>query len=190
MRSSGMAKQSAGLLLYRRVPGEVAGDTAHVEVLLVHPGGPFWARKDAGAWSIPKGEYLDGDDPAATAVREFTEELGSPPPDGEDVALGEVRQTGGKHVVAWAREGDFDVATVRSNTFELEWPRGSGRVQEFPEVDRAAWFTLTEATDKLLASQRPFLDTLRSITDLADGAGALTGVYEPGELDELRDEWH
>lgn len=184
-----MAKQSAGLLLYRWVRADGAGDTARVEVLLVHPGGPFWARKDAGAWSIPKGEYLEDEDPAATAVREFIEELGSPPPEGEDVALGEVRQTGGKHVVAWAREGDFDAATAHSNTFELEWPRGSGRLQQFPEVDRAAWFPLDEAAEKLLAGQRPFLDTLRSVAGLSRFSGALNGVYDPGELDRLRDEW-
>jgi predicted NUDIX family NTP pyrophosphohydrolase len=157
-----VAKRSAGLLLYRRVGDDAAGP-GRVEVLLVHPGGPFWARKDAGAWSIPKGEYLDGEDPAAAAVREFTEELGSPPPEGDDMPLGELRQAGGKLVVAWAREGDFDVATATSNTFELEWPRGSGRLQEFPEVDRVAWFSLDEAAERLLASQRPVLDALTRV---------------------------
>ncbi|MEO6629896.1 MAG: NUDIX domain-containing protein, partial [Aquihabitans sp.] len=117
-----MAKRSAGLLLYRWVaPADTPPDRI-LEVLLAHPGGPFWARKDDGSWSIPKGEYTDGEDPARAAAREFTEELGSPPPEGVDRPLGEVRQTGGKVVVAWAREGDFDASTAHSNTFELEWP--------------------------------------------------------------------
>jgi predicted NUDIX family NTP pyrophosphohydrolase len=147
-----MATRSAGLLLHRRTD-------AGVEVLLVHPGGPFWARRDEGAWSIPKGEY-DDDDPLAAARREFAEELGQPPPTGPTVPLGEVRQKGGKRVVAWAVAGDLDPASVVSNTFELEWPRGSGRLREFPEVDRAEWFTLDEARRRILEGQRPLLDAL------------------------------
>lgn len=172
VRSLGMAKRSAGLLLYRWVVQHGSARDRSLEVLLAHPGGPFWAHKDDGSWSIPKGEYLDGEDPARAAVREFTEELGRPPPDGEDLPLGEVRQAGGKLVVAWAREGDFDATTAQSNTFELEWPRGSGRLQEFPEVDRVGWFSLDEAADKLLAGQRPLLEALRvSLTELAGENG-------------------
>ena len=127
-----MPKRSAGILLYER-----AG--ADLMVLLVHPGGPFWARKDAGAWSIPKGEYAQGEDALAVAVREFEEETGMRPA-GEFRALGEVTQSGGKMVAAWAVEGDFDPAALKSNRFELEWPPRSGRMQSFPEVDRAEWF--------------------------------------------------
>jgi predicted NUDIX family NTP pyrophosphohydrolase len=153
-----MAIRSAGLLLHRTTPSGV------LEVLLVHPGGPFWARRDAGAWSIPKGEYADDEDPLAAARREFAEELGHPPPDGTATPLGEVRQKGGKVVVAWAVEGDLDPATTVSNTFELEWPRGSGRLREFPEVDRAEWFTLEEAAVRILEGQRPLLEALRAAT--------------------------
>jgi predicted NUDIX family NTP pyrophosphohydrolase len=151
-----MPKRSAGLLLHR------VGEGGGLEVLLVHPGGPFWARRDDGAWSIPKGEYNADEDPHATAVREFEEELGVAPPPGEDVLLGEVRQAGGKVVIAWAREGDLDVTEVRSNSFEMEWPRGSGRRQSFSEVDRAEWFGLAAARRKLLSGQVPFLDRLAS----------------------------
>jgi predicted NUDIX family NTP pyrophosphohydrolase len=147
-------KRSAGLLVWRRTPD------GH-EVLLVHPGGPFWARKDDGAWSIPKGEIDDGEEPLDVAVREFREELGIEPP-AVDAAfpLGEIRQSGGKIVTAWAVEGDADVSSIESNTFEMEWPPGSGARRPFPEVDRAAWFTLADAEPKLLAGQRPFLDGL------------------------------
>ena len=149
-----MARRSAGILLHR------AG-AAGPEVLLVHPGGPFWAKKDAGAWSIPKGEYDDAEDPLACARREFAEELGAPPPDGtEPVELGEVRQKGGKVVVAWALEGDFDAETIRSNTFRMEWPPRSGAMREFPEVDRAGWFGLDAAREKILPAQAPLLDRL------------------------------
>jgi predicted NUDIX family NTP pyrophosphohydrolase len=148
------AKRSAGILLYRR-----SGDGA-LEVLLVHPGGPFWAKKDLGAWSIPKGEYEDGEDALAAARREFAEELGSPASDGEHVALGEVRQKSGKVVTAWALEGDIDADTVTSNTFTMEWPPRSGRTREFPEVDRAAWFGLDEARERILPAQAPLLDRL------------------------------
>jgi predicted NUDIX family NTP pyrophosphohydrolase len=133
-------------------------------VLLVHPGGPFWARRDAGAWSIPKGEYAEEEDPLDAARREFAEELGRPAPDRPAIALGEVRQKAGKLVTAWAVEGDLDPATVVSNTFAMEWPRGSGRLREFPEVDRAEWFTLEEAAVRILEGQRPLLDALRAST--------------------------
>jgi predicted NUDIX family NTP pyrophosphohydrolase len=153
-----MPRTSAGLLLHRRRAGTI-------EVLLVHPGGPFWARKDDGAWSIPKGEYEAGEDPLDVARREFTEELGSAPPAGSHTDLGEVTQRGGKRVRAWALAGDFDATSMVSNTFELEWPRGSGTIQEFPECDRAEWFTLEVAGRKLLGAQRPFLHRLAELVD-------------------------
>jgi predicted NUDIX family NTP pyrophosphohydrolase len=131
------------------------------EVLLGHMGGPFWAKKDDGAWSIPKGEHGPAEDPLAVARREFEEELGSPVPAGALVPLGEVRVTSAKLLAVWAGEGDLDASATRSNTFELEWPPRSGRVQEFPEIDRAAWFGLAEARAKLLKGQVPFLDRLR-----------------------------
>jgi predicted NUDIX family NTP pyrophosphohydrolase len=149
-----MAATSAGLLLYRRTPD---GD---LEVLIAHPGGPFWARKDEGAWSVPKGEYAPGDDPLQTAYREFEEEIGLPVPPGPPRPLGEVRQPGGKRVVVWALEADLDLAGACSNTFELEWPKGSGTVREFPEVDRVAWAPLPVARTKLLKGQIAFLDLL------------------------------
>ena len=130
-------------------------------------GGPYWARKDDGAWSIPKGEYGDGEDAFTAARREFEEELGSPPPDGEYHELGEVRQTNGKVVVAWAVEGDLDADAIVSNTFELQWPPRSGRTQQFPEVDRAAWFELEAARPKLVKGQAQLLDRLAAT--LADG---------------------
>ena len=149
-----MPKLSAGLLLYRWADGEL-------EVLIVHPGGLFWARKDDGAWSIPKGEFDDGQDPLEHARREFAEELGSAAPVlGDYLPLGQIKQPSGKLVSCWAIEGDLDVETIRSNTFEMEWPRGSGRMQEFPEVDRAAWFSVDEARAKLLGGQVLFLDRL------------------------------
>ena len=151
-----MPKTSAGLLLYRRVDGAL-------EVLLVHPGGPYWARKDDGAWSVPKGEYEPGEDPLEVARREFEEELGAAPPDGTPAPLGEIRQAGGKIVTAWAQEGDLDVTDVRSNTFEMEWPPRSGRTQEFPEVDAAAWFSIEDARTKLNRGQLPFLDRLSGV---------------------------
>ena len=147
-----MPKRSAGLLMYRRAAAGLA-------VLLVHPGGPFWAKKDAGAWSIPKGEYAPGEDPLAVARREFEEETGARP-HGDVVPLGEIVQAGGKRVTAWAVEGDFDPATLVSNTFETEWPPRSGRKVRFPEVDRAAWFSAEEARDKLVSAQRAFVDRL------------------------------
>jgi predicted NUDIX family NTP pyrophosphohydrolase len=155
-------KLSAGLLLHRGGPDAL-------EVLLVHPGGPFWARRDAGAWSIPKGEYGDGEDPLAAARREFTEELGLAVPAGEPEALGEVRQKGGKRVTAWALAADLDIEAIASNTFELEWPPRSGRVQQFPEVDRAGWFALAPAREKLLPAQVPLLDRLEERLGLRGG---------------------
>jgi predicted NUDIX family NTP pyrophosphohydrolase len=148
-----MPKSSAGILLYRVRAGEP-------EVLLVHPGGPFWARKDRGAWSIPKGEYEEGDDPRAAALREFEEETGRPLDAGELAALGKIKQRGGKVVTAWAAEGDLDPAAITSNTFELEWPPRSGRMREFPEVDSAQWFALPEARTKILPAQEELLDRL------------------------------
>lgn len=147
-----MPRRSAGLLLYRRREGGV-------EVLLVHPGGPFWANKDDGVWSIPKGEYAAEEDPLAAAKREFEEETGARPKGGA-VALGSFRQSSAKIVDAWAVEGDFDPASLKSNTLTLEWPPRSGRTREVPEVDRAAWFTPEEAARKLLKGQLPILETL------------------------------
>jgi predicted NUDIX family NTP pyrophosphohydrolase len=136
-----------------------------LEVLLVHPGGPFWARRDEGAWSVPKGEVGTHEDALAAAQREFVEELGSAPlARGSPVTLEPVRQAGGKLVVAWALEGDFDPAGMRSNSFSMEWPPRSGRTQEFPEVDRAAWFTLEQARRKLVEAQRALLDQLERLS--------------------------
>lgn len=154
-----MAKASAGLLLYRFAG--VAADA--IEVLLVHPGGPFWARKDEGAWSIPKGEYESGDDPLLCARLEFLEEVGSAVPDGALEDLGEVTQGGGKRVHVWALEGDLDVTSIDSNTFELEWPPRSNKLQSFPEVDKAGWFALDGARQKLNPAQVAFLDRLVTV---------------------------
>ncbi|MEJ2671861.1 MAG: NUDIX domain-containing protein [Deltaproteobacteria bacterium] len=149
-----MPKRSAGLLLYRRRQGEV-------EILLVHPGGPFWAKKDEGAWSIPKGEYAPEEDPLDAAWREFKEETGCAAA-GEVIPLGSLKQPSGKIVQAWALEGDCNAAAIRSNTFTLEWPPKSGRSQEFPEVDKAAWFSLKAARSKILRGQAGFLEELAS----------------------------
>jgi len=146
-------ERSAGILLFRH--GE-----AGLEVLLVHPGGPFFARRDAGAWSIPKGLYEAGEEPLACARREFAEELGSPCPDGPALELGEIRQRNGKRVTTWALEGDLDPGRITSNTFTIEWPPRSGRHQVFPEVDRAGWFALDAARGRILAAQAPLLDRL------------------------------
>ncbi len=148
-----MPKLSAGLLLYR-ARGKV------VDVLIAHPGGPFWARKDDGAWSIPKGEYADGEDPWGAAQREFAEEIGLPAPSGSRIDFGALRQPSGKVVTAFGVLGDLDITEARSNTFELEWPKGSGRMREFPEVDRIGWFPVAQARIKLLKGQRAFLDLL------------------------------
>jgi predicted NUDIX family NTP pyrophosphohydrolase len=150
-----MARRSAGILLYR-----LAGQEP--EVLLVHPGGPFWARKDEGAWSIPKGEYADDEDPRAAAFREFEEDLGAAPPNDPDALLdlGEVRQRSGKVVTAYALEGDLDASAITSNTFAMEWPPRSGKTQEFPEVDRAGWFAPSEARARLVPAQAELVDRL------------------------------
>jgi predicted NUDIX family NTP pyrophosphohydrolase len=153
--SNDMPKQSAGILMYRRTRGAV-------QVLLVHPGGPYWAKKDAGAWSIPKGEYGPNEDALTAARREFSEELGITP-QGECRPLGEVRQRGGKTVTAFALAGDLDVATIKPGTFEMEWPPESRRMQPFPEVDRAAWFAVEEARAKILPSQAELIDRLLAI---------------------------
>jgi predicted NUDIX family NTP pyrophosphohydrolase len=150
-------KLSAGLLVYRSVRGAV-------EVLLVHPGGPYWAKRDDGSWSLPKGEYGTDEDPLEVAIREFREELGSDPPsERAPVLLGELRQPSGKRVTAWALEGDLDDEEVRSNTFTIEWPPGSGVTQEFPEVDRAGWFDLQAARRKLVPGQVGFIDRLSEL---------------------------
>ena len=148
-----MSARSAGILLHRERDGVR-------EVLLVHPGGPLWARRDAGAWSIPKGEYGESEDPVAVALREFEEETGRRLPEVDLVPLGEVRQRGGKVVTAWAAAGDLDPAAVTSNTFSLEWPPRSGVRREFPEVDRAGWFDPATAREKLLAAQAELVDRL------------------------------
>ena len=150
-----MTVESAGLVLYRVRDGKT-------EVLLVHPGGPFWKRRDEGAWSIPKGEMGPGESRLDVARREFQEELGVPLPEGEVLPLGSVRQGGGKVVHAWAAPGDLDVSRVSSGTFAIEWPPRSGRTQEFPEVDKAAWFDLDAARRMILAAQGAFLDRLEA----------------------------
>jgi predicted NUDIX family NTP pyrophosphohydrolase len=147
---------SAGVLLWRR-------GAEGVEVLIGHMGGPFWARKDDAAWSLPKGEHGPEEDPLAAALREFAEELGSPVPATDLVPLGSVRQSGGKMLTAWAAEGDLDADAITSGTFSLEWPPRSGRVQEFPEIDRAAWVTVDVARTKLVTGQVPLLDRLLEV---------------------------
>jgi predicted NUDIX family NTP pyrophosphohydrolase len=147
-----MPAKSAGILVYKRIEGGIL-------VFLVHPGGPFWAKKDLGAWSIPKGEFDEGEDGLTAARREFFEETGQKI-DGEFVALTPVRQPGGKMVYAWAVEGDVDADNVRSNEFELEWPPKSGRKQRFPEVDRGAWSTLEQAKARIMTAQLPMLEEL------------------------------
>jgi len=150
-----MPKKSAGLLLFRQ-------DGEGLEVLLVHPGGPFWAKKDEGAWSIPKGEFEDAEDPLSAARREFEEETGARP-DGEFIALQPLKQAGGKTVFAWAVREDFDPAKLLSSTFSMEWPPRSGRHREFPEVDRAGWFGIEAARRKILKGQAGFLDQLLAL---------------------------
>ena len=149
---------SAGLVLFRE-----RGADGALEVLLGHMGGPFWARKDEGAWSIPKGELEPGEDPLAGARREFAEELGHPPPDGAAIELGEIRQKAGKRVIAFAVAGDFDPADIVPGTFELEWPPRSGRRQAFPEVDRVAWFDLPTAKAKIVRGQMALLERLAEL---------------------------
>jgi predicted NUDIX family NTP pyrophosphohydrolase len=150
-----MPKQSAGLLLYRLKDGVT-------EILLGHPGGPFWARKDAGSWSIPKGEYQPDEEPLAAARREFAEETGHAAPDGPVVGLGQVRQGSGKIVTAFAVAGDFDPAKLDPGLIEIEWPPRSGQRRAVPEIDRVAWFTLGAAQEKLLPAQRAFIDRLEA----------------------------
>jgi predicted NUDIX family NTP pyrophosphohydrolase len=153
-----MPKKSAGLLLYRHNAGSL-------EVLLVHPGGPFWRNKDEGAWTIPKGEFLD-EDPLAAAKREFNEETGSAPPDGPYMPLTPIKQKNGKVVSAWAVEGDFDPARLSSNEFETEWPPKSGRMQKFAEVDRAEWFAPDVAKQKMLSGQECLVDELLHVLEV------------------------
>ncbi|HEX4701162.1 MAG TPA: NUDIX domain-containing protein [Pseudonocardiaceae bacterium] len=148
-----VGKRSAGILLFRRSAGRI-------EVLIGHMGGPLWARKDAGGWSVPKGEYQADETPEAAARREFQEELGLPVPTGDLVDLGSLRQSTGKVVTLWAMEADLDPGAVVPGTFEMEWPKGSGVVREFPEIDRVAWFDLDVAREKLVKGQRAFLDRL------------------------------
>jgi predicted NUDIX family NTP pyrophosphohydrolase len=155
-----MTKSSAGVLLYRK-------RDHGLEVFLVHPGGPYWETKDTAAWSIPKGEYVSGEDPIAAAKREFLEETGSELATGQWQPLGEVRLSSGKVVRAWAMEGDCDADAVRSNLFSMEWPPRSGKMREFPEVDRAAWFTVDVARRKIHPSQSAFLDRLIEIAGRA-----------------------
>jgi predicted NUDIX family NTP pyrophosphohydrolase len=166
MSSARRSVRSAGILLFRR-----AG--AAVEVLIVHPGGPLWARRDDGAWSIPKGECDPGEEPLAAARREFAEEIGSPAPAGEPLALGEVRLKSGKRVIAWALEGDLDAAAIRSNTFTMQWPPRSGRTQAFPEVDRGGWFDPARARVKLNPTQAEFIDRLVDMLDLSTDHGSV-----------------
>jgi predicted NUDIX family NTP pyrophosphohydrolase len=147
-------RRSAGLLLYRAL------DDGRIEVLLAHPGGPLWAKRDVGAWSIPKGEFEDGEDPFQHARREFEEETGHAPPDGEPLDLGEIKQKGGKIVTAWALAGDLDPASAESNTFPFQWPPRSGRWITIPEVDRVEWFSPDEARRRLKDTQVPFVDRL------------------------------
>jgi predicted NUDIX family NTP pyrophosphohydrolase len=148
-------RTSSGLLVFRR--------TAGLEVLLGHMGGPFWARKDAGAWTIPKGEPAPGEDPVATALREFAEEIGVPPPSSEPLALGDVKQSGGKVVTAWAVEGDLDVSAIDSNLVEIPWPPRSGRTLLVPELDRAGWFAPDEARRLVVTAQAAFVDRLEDL---------------------------
>jgi predicted NUDIX family NTP pyrophosphohydrolase len=155
-KRSARTRRSAGIVLYRR--GGAVGDA--LEVLLVHPGGPAWAKRDVGAWSIPKGEYEPGADPLEAARREFEEEIGSAPPDGEAEDLGEIRQKSGKLVHAWGLAGDLDVSTIHSNTFPFQWPPRSGKWIEIPEVDRAEWFDLDTAREKINPAQAELLDRL------------------------------
>jgi predicted NUDIX family NTP pyrophosphohydrolase len=152
-----MAKQAAGILLFRR-------GTAGIEVLLAHPGGPLWARKDYGSWTIPKGQFTDGELPLDAAKREFEEEMGTAP-SGDFQPLGTLKQPSGKIIHVWAAESNFDAASVKSNLFSMEWPPKSGRMGEFPEVDRAGWFSIDQARIKILKGQAPFLDRLLEMTN-------------------------
>lgn len=152
------SKRSAGILLFRRPAGDV-------EVLLVHPGGPFWSKKDDGAWFMPKGELEADEEPLLAARREFREELGHDPPTGEPLSLGTVKNKGGKLIYGWALEGELDLSTFRSNTFSLEWPPRSGKMRDFPEVDRAAFFSVAAAAQKIHEAERPLLERLMASLD-------------------------
>jgi predicted NUDIX family NTP pyrophosphohydrolase len=160
-----MPKRSAALLLYRVTDGGV-------EVLIGHPGGPFWARKDEGAWSIPKGEYVDGEDPWSAAQREFLEEVGKEPPAGPRIDFAPLRQPSGKVITAFAVRGNLDLEGAVSNTFTLEWPKGSGNIREYPEIDRVGWFSVAEATTKLVTGQRPLLDRLTASLEGGEPGGS------------------
>lgn len=149
-----MIKRSAALLVYRLRDGVL------LEILIGHMGGPFWAKKDAGGWSLPKGEFDESEEPFAAALREFQEETGFEPPSGPFISLGEFRQSSGKIITAFAARGDYDLAAFKSNDFEMEWPKGSGRTQSFPEIDRVDWFSLDAAKIKLLKGHIPILDEL------------------------------
>lgn len=164
-----MKQFSAGLLVYRPKNNSV-------EVLIVHPGGPFWARKDLGAWSLPKGQYVQGEEPFAAARREFAEEIGQPAPDHEATSLGEVKLKSGKTISAWAVPGDLDAENIKSNPAQIEWPPRSGKKLEFPEVDRAGWFDLSTAMQKLHPAQAEF------VTRLAEHLGVKT--KKPADLPE------
>lgn len=153
-QENSLPKLGAGIVLFRKRP-------SGLQVLLVHPGGPFWKNKDLGAWSIPKGEYMEGEDPLAAAKREFAEETGMQV-DGDFLPLGSFKQPSGKMITAWALEGDCSVADIHSNTFKMEWPPKSGRQQEFPEIDHAEWFDLAEARNRILKGQAAILDRLKS----------------------------
>jgi predicted NUDIX family NTP pyrophosphohydrolase len=161
---SARSRRSAGLLLYRRGPD---GD---LEVLLAHPGGPLWAKRDEGVWTVPKGEFHDGEAAWAVARREFEEETGHPAPDGDPIELGEIKQKGGKVVDAWALEGDLDPATAESNTFPLEWPPRSGQWITVPEIDRIEWFAPDEARQRIKDTQIPFIDRLLAALKAAGSA--------------------
>ena len=160
-----MPKLSAALLLYRVTDGGL-------EVLIGHPGGPFWARKDEGAWSIPKGEYVDGEDPWSAAQREFLEEVGKEPPAGPRIDFAPLRQPSGKVITAFAVRGDLDLDGAVSNTFTLEWPKGSGNIREYPEIDRVSWFSVAEAMTKLVKGQRPLLDRLTAALEGGEPGGS------------------
>jgi len=168
-------KTSAGLLLYRNGNGPI-------EVLIAHMGGPFWARKDHGAWSIPKGEYDEGEDPVEVARREFEEEMGTPPPGGSLLELGEVKQPSGKRIVVFALESDFDTTNIESNTFSLEWPKGSGTIKEFPEIDRAEWMPYDLAREKLVKGQVEFVDRLLARLGREEASGESISASAEGPL--------
>jgi predicted NUDIX family NTP pyrophosphohydrolase len=170
-----MKKQSAGLVVYRLTNGQP-------EVLIAHMGGPFHAKKDAGHWSIPKGEFEEGQDPIETARREFEEELDKTVPPGEWQELGSITYKNGKEVTAWALEGDLDVSEIKSNTFKIEWPPRSGKIQEFPEIDRAGWFSLPEAAGKLISEQVAFLERLANLLHVPFGTEEIPEAPQQGSL--------